>query len=264
MVFACTLFSSSKGNCTYVRSGRDEFLIDAGVSAKRICDSLCGIGADIKNISAIFITHEHIDHIKGLAVISKKYGIPVYAPYLCARYIKTSFPEVAPYLCENNPGNTVKLQDTVITAYATPHDSQGSVCFRITTPSGVIGYATDIGHASEQVWEALCGADSVVVESNHDLELLENGPYPRALKNRILSDYGHLSNCDCGSLLCRLVHSGTKRIVLAHLSEENNRPPLALAAARGTLMGSGIRVGEEVILRVAPPDGVCEIMNIKE
>lgn len=264
MVFACTLFSSSKGNCTYIRSGRDEFLIDAGVSAKRIADALVNIGTDIKRISAIFVTHEHIDHIKGLAVISKKYAIPVYAPYLCARYIKTNFPDVSPFLCENNPGNTVTLLDTSVTAYATPHDSQGSVCFRITTQNGVIGYATDIGHVSDQVWDALCGADSVVIESNHDLELLNSGPYPRALKNRILSDYGHLSNCDCGQLLCRLVHSGTKRVVLAHLSEENNRPPLALAAARGTLMGSGIRVGEEVILRVASPDGVCEIMNIKE
>ena len=123
------------------------------------------MGGDIKKISAIFITHEHTDHIKGLAVISKKYGIPVYAPYLCARYIKSVFPEVAPFLCENNPGNTVELTDTVITAYATPHDSQGSVCFRITTPNGVIGYATDIGYASEQVWEALSGADSVVVRN---------------------------------------------------------------------------------------------------
>ena len=264
MVFACTLFSSSKGNCTYIRSGRDEFLIDAGVSAKRITDALAGIGTDIKNISAIFVTHEHTDHIKGLAVISKKHGIPVYAPYLCGRYIKKNMPDVSPFLCENEPGNTVNLADTAVTAYATPHDSQGSVCFRITTPDGVIGYATDIGHISDQVWDALRGADSVVVESNHDLELLEDGPYPRTLKNRILSDYGHLSNCDCGQLLCRLVNSGTKRIVLAHLSEENNRPPLALAAARGTLAGSGIRVGEEVILRVAPPDGVCEIMNVKE
>lgn len=264
MVFACTLFSSSKGNCAYFRSGSDEFLIDAGVSAKRICDALRGIGTDIKNISAIFITHEHSDHIKGLSVICKKYGVPVYAPYLCKNYINSYYPEVSPFIVENNPGNTVVLSDTSVTAYATPHDSQGSVCYRITTPKGVIGYATDIGHISDQVWEALCGADSVVVESNHDLELLENGPYPRSLKNRILSDYGHLSNCDCGEVLCRLAYSGTKHIVLAHLSEENNRPPLALAAARGTLMGSGVRVGEQVTLRVAPPDGICEIMNIKE
>ncbi len=260
MVFACTLFSSSKGNCTYIKSGRDEFLIDAGVSAKRICDALKSVNADIKNISAIFVTHEHSDHIKGLSVLCKKYEIPVYAPYLCIRYINNNFSDVTPFLIENNGGDTVNLKDTVITAFATPHDSQGSVCFRIQTPAGVIGYATDIGHISDDVWQALCGAQSVVVESNHDLDLLTRGPYPQALKKRILSDYGHLSNCDCGQLLCRLVHNGTKRIVLAHLSEENNRPPLALAAARGTLAGSGVRVGEDVILRIAPPDGVCEIM----
>lgn len=264
MVFACTLFSSSKGNCTYVRSGNDKFLIDAGVSAKRIADALREIGTSLEEIDCIFVTHEHTDHIKGLQVVCKKYGIPVYAPYLSIRYIKQHFPELAPYLRENNGGDTVTLSDTVITAYDTPHDSQASVCFRITTPNCVIGYATDIGYVSDNVWQALCGAEYVVVESNHDLELLDNGPYPRALKNRILSDYGHLSNCDCGQLLCRLAQNGTRRIVLAHLSEENNRPPLALAAARGTLMGSGFRVGEQVVVRVAPPDEACEIVNIKE
>ena len=163
---------------------------------------------------------------------------------------------------ENNPGNTVVLSDTSVTAYAAPHDSQGSVCYRITTPNGIIGYATDIGHISEDVWEALCGADSVVIESNHDLELLENGPYPRLLKNRILSDYGHLSNCDCGDILCRLVCNGTKHVVLAHLSEENNRPEIAYQRAFDGLREYG--VGDTIRLSVAPPDHTSNIIKLDE
>ena len=261
MVYACTLFSSSGGNCAYIRSGRDELLIDAGVSARRINESLHELGTDLANIRAILVTHEHTDHIKGIGTISRRYGIPVYAPFLCVNYIRKQFPESAPYLRENDAGSVLEFGDTRVTAFATPHDSCSSVCFRIETPCAVIGYATDIGYVSDQVYAALCGADGVVVEANHDLGMLSDGCYPAVLKKRIASQYGHLSNIDCASLICRLVRSGTKHIVLAHLSEENNRPPLALAAARGTLAGQGITVGGELTVRVAPPDGVCEILT---
>jgi phosphoribosyl 1,2-cyclic phosphodiesterase len=262
---AYMLFSSSKGNTAYVKCGSDEILIDAGVSARRICSALADIGTSIKNIRAIFITHEHNDHINGLATISKYYKIPVYAPYLSAKYIAENQPETSVCLIENDDGSCVAFDNMSISAIETPHDSLASVGFRIDLGGKTLGYATDIGHLSPKVEQILLGCDYVVIESNHDLEMLHHGDYPYFLKQRISGRRGHLSNTDCAGFLPRLVESGAKTIVLAHLSENNNRPQIAFGESRGKLSAEGITVGSEdcsgdVKLSVALPS--CSVRII--
>ncbi len=257
------LYSSSKGNCAYVKHGGDEFLIDCGVSAKMIETALNQIGTGLKNISAIFITHEHSDHIKGLPTITKYFSTPIYAPANCCEYLI----ENAPYCGYVNPlvsGEAVMLKDTAVCPIVTPHDARGSVGFRIRAGEEKIGYFTDIGHLSEGVLRGLSGCRRVVIESNHDLEMLKNGSYPYALKQRILGNMGHLSNELCAKLLPHLAAFGTESFMLAHLSEENNRPDIAFEESLASLVSGGYRVNENsessLSLRVAPKSGVLELI----
>ncbi len=257
------LYSSSKGNTAYVKYGRDEFLIDCGVSAKMIETALNQIGTGLKNISAVFITHEHSDHIKGLATITKYFGMPIYAPANCCEYLIQN----APYCGYVNPlttGDVVELKDTAICPIVTPHDARGSVGFRIRAGEEKLGYFTDIGHLSEGVLRGLSGCRRVVIESNHDVEMLKSGPYPYPLKQRILGDMGHLSNELCAKLLPHLAAFGTEAFMLAHLSEENNRPAIAYEASMAALLSGGYRVNDDnagsLRLRVAPKSGVLELI----
>jgi len=262
---AYMLYSSSKGNVAYVKCGSDEILIDAGVSARRICNTLEDIGTSIKNIKAIFVTHEHNDHIGGLQTISKYYKIPIYAPYLSARYIADCQPETTELLHENDTGSCVSLDYMKINAVGTPHDSLASVGFKIELGERTFGYATDIGYLSDDVTNMLNGCDYVVIESNHDTDMLRHGDYPYFLKQRILGKKGHLSNSDCADFLPTLVEKGARSIVLAHLSENNNRPQIAYGECRGRLVSCGINVSVngkngDVNLSVAAPACAVKII----
>lgn len=256
-----TLFSSSGGNCVYIKSGGSEYLIDAGVSAKCIEKSLCDIGSTLGNIKAIFVTHEHSDHIKGLETISKYHGIPIYAPPLCCAALCRS-PYVAPYVSPLEDGVPVKVENAVFTPFKTPHDSASSCGYVVDLGVKKIGLATDMGYITKKTAEYLTGCEGVIIESNHDVEMLKNGVYPYQLKQRILGNYGHLSNESCASFLPYLVKSGTRYIVLAHLSAENNTPSLAYDEAVNMLEANGITVcgGSvcgDVYLAVAPRDSRC-------
>ncbi|PKM63080.1 MAG: hypothetical protein CVU97_02000 [Firmicutes bacterium HGW-Firmicutes-21] len=255
---AYMLFSSSRGNVAYVKCGSDEILIDAGVSARRICCSLNDIGTSIKNIKAIFITHEHKDHINGLQIISKHYKIPIYAPFLSAGSIAQMQPETADIMHELEENKCVSFDNMRICSVATPHDSLASVGFRIELGAKTLGYATDIGHMSGNVAKMLIGCDYVVIESNHDTDMLRRGDYPYFLKKRILGNKGHLSNADCADFLPILVEKGARSIVLAHLSENNNRPQIAYGECKGKLASCGAKVcvngnGGDINLSVAAP-----------
>ena len=262
---AYMLYSSSRGNVAYVKCGSDEILIDAGVSARRICCALNDLGTSIENIKAIFVTHEHRDHINGLKIISKYYKIPVYAPFLSAKSISETQPETEPLINSFDDGDSIALSDMSINAVATSHDSLASVGFKIDLGRSCLGYATDIGHLSDSVQKMLTGCEYVVIESNHDIEMLEQGEYPYFLKKRILGSKGHLSNMDCAEFLPGLVRQGAKSIVLAHLSENNNRPQIAFGECRGRLAASGMRVCAErstgdVVLTVAQPACAVKIV----
>lgn len=246
------LFSSSKGNCCLVKNKSDVFLIDAGVSAKRIEAALGQVGIAPEEIKAIFITHEHSDHIKGLETLSRRYGMDIYAPTGCFEGILACAPAAFPRLKPNDHGNLTCLENTRIYTVRTPHDACASVGFRMELEGEIMAYFTDIGHLSSEILRAMSGCRRVVIESNHDIERLKAGPYPYPLKRRILGPYGHLSNFDCAALLPHLVHYGTERIVLAHLSEENNTPEMAYQESARRLEG-------KASLDVAKPSETVEV-----
>lgn len=235
-----TLFSSSKGNAAYIKYGRDEILIDCGVSAVMIERALRSVGSSLANISALFITHEHGDHIRGLPVICRKVGMPVFAPVNSCAYLEPSVANAKSRLHPLVSLQPVELFDTVVCPIKTPHDSLDSCGFRIKAGDEKLGYFTDIGHLSENILRGLSGCRRVVIESNHDIEMLKRGSYPAALKRRILGENGHLSNDACSKLLPHLAEHGTESVALAHLSEENNRPLVALAAAFSALDSAGV------------------------
>jgi len=258
------LFSSSKGNCAYIEYGNDRLLIDAGASAKGINAALSILGTDLSAIRGILISHEHSDHTRGLQTISKRYGTPIYTSAKCMDYIGISCPEAEDHLVPVEAGDTVHIGDISINVYPTPHDSVRSFCYRVQAGNTTLGYATDIGHISDAVQDAVFGCDAVVIESNHDPVMLENGPYPPSLKSRIAGRKGHLSNPACACLAPVLARCGTRSIVLAHLSETNNTPQKAYDASRQKLREYGVTIAGEVFaadlcLQVAKPNGIIEV-----
>jgi phosphoribosyl 1,2-cyclic phosphodiesterase len=253
------LFSSSKGNCAYIKYGADEILIDCGASARAIEAALRQLGTGLARISAVFITHEHSDHIRGLHTITKYYNPKIFAPEGSCDYIAQYMHNCKKPIALKS-GCAVELSDLAVCPVATPHDARGSVGFRIRAGEEKIGYFTDIGHLSEGVIRGLAGCTRVVIESNHDIDMLKNGNYPYSLKLRILGESGHLSNALCARLLPHLANHGSVSFMLAHLSEENNRPEIAYNESLCALRESGITVGENgVRLRVAPVCGIAEL-----
>ncbi len=252
MVKTTPLFSGSSGNCTYIRCGDAEFLVDAGVSYRNIKNALNKLETDISNICSIFITHEHSDHIKGLEVLAKNNPhIPIYINTASFNVLE----ELKYFNAKNSavildPGDEVRFGGVVAKVFETPHDSLGSVCYRFDYGEESVGFATDIGEITPDIRRALYGCINVVIESNHDIAMLKNGPYPYILKKRILSDHGHLSNDDCAKFLPELVSHGTEKIILAHLSGENNTPETAYRACAGALTEAGL-TPEDVKLSIA-------------
>lgn len=235
-----TLFSGSSGNCHYIRSESTEILIDAGVSARAIESSLSEIGTSLRNIAAIFVTHEHVDHTRGLEVIAKKFAIPVHMTTPSAEaLIKDENAALNAVLVKHTPIYSAKVGDIKLSSFIAPHDAACCVGYRVEFPLGdathKIGIATDIGHVESDLIDALYGVDECIIESNHDVSMLMTGPYPYMLKRRILSPNGHLSNDDCGKLINILAQSGTHAFMLAHLSRENNYPPTAELTAKTAL-----------------------------
>ena len=241
------LFSGSAGNCTYIKYGDDEILVDAGVSCKAIRTALQSIGTDIDKIKGIFITHEHTDHIKGLEMITKRFGVPVYINGDSLSYIENQMQgsTVAQFSEIRNAGDSADVGEIHADIFKTRHDAFGSVGYRFTFSDGAsFGYATYIGYITKGIASSLFGCETVVLESNHDIAMLKNGPYPFHLKERILSHKGHLSNTDCAAFLPHLYRNGTKKVILAHLSEHNNTPHLAYGTSLDALSESEIDMTE--------------------
>ena len=228
-----SLYSGSKGNCTYFKCGDDEILIDAGRSFRALTTALNSIGGNIERIKAIFITHEHSDHISALEMLSKKINIPIHITEDSAKKLISTTSYAKNNIICHSPLYEEQIGGILVRSFPTPHDSDMSVGYTITLPDGKkIGYATDIGHITPTIRENLLGSAAVVLESNHDINMLRDGPYPAWLKVRIESAIGHLSNRDCAAFIPELIASGTKDIMLAHLSGENNTPDIALECAK--------------------------------
>ena len=260
----CTLYSGSTGNAAYVETPYARILIDAGKCTRTLLSSLEEIGVDIDTVDAIFVTHDHNDHVTALEVLTKKHHIPVHMLYKSALRYQSTQPEA---LCAclqmyKSPADVrVRIGNLEITAFPTPHDSRDSMGFRLTVTAedGVhhIGYATDIGYVSDAVKVGLSGCETVVLESNHDEEMLKNGLYPYDLKVRILSRKGHLSNRDCADFACELYEHGMRNLLLAHLSEHNNVPDIAYDETACALAGLPVK------LMVASPVEVTMLVGEK-
>ena len=240
-----SLYSGSTGNSFLITSPVGTLLIDAGTNAKQLCASLASVGVSPDEIGAILVTHEHNDHISALPVFLKKHPIPVHIPYGCA-YKLLCESAVAPHLCMHPPIHTEEICGMQVTSFPTPHDSHASVGYRIEIPlegrALRIGYATDIGYVTREIEEGLTGCDAVILESNHDREMLAYGPYPHQLKQRIASRRGHLSNPESALLAAHLCATGTRSLMLAHLSAENNTPEIAYDECFGAIADAGIHI----------------------
>ena len=256
MAKLCTLFSGSSGNCTYLSSGKDALLIDAGESCKQILLALEERQLDPAQIRGILITHSHSDHVKGLRVLLKKLHIPVYATRetLGTLLLEQTFAAGDRYYDISEPFDLSGAFD--IDFFQTSHDCPGSCGYIITLPDGErLAFCTDLGGMTDAIREKLRGCKTVVLESNHDVGMLQNGLYPFATKQRILSDEGHLSNVSCATELPELVKNGTTRIVLAHLSRDNNTPDLARVTAESVLLEHGLQAERDYSLYIAPKCG---------
>lgn len=231
----CAIASGSSGNCIYAGTQGTHILIDTGISGKKTEEGLMKLGICGCDLDGIMITHEHADHIGGLGVISRKYSIPIYATAKTIDAIKKTrtIGSVDEELFhEISPDESFMLKEMKISPMHTSHDAVDPVAYRISYGSKKIGIATDLGTYNEYTVECLKGMDVLFLEANHDVNMLQVGPYPYYLKQRILGDRGHLSNELSGRLLSRIMHNGLQEIVLGHLSKENNLPELAYETVR--------------------------------
>lgn len=244
--------SGSSGNCLLLSDHNTHILIDAGISMRRIQAFLLRAGLFWRDIDGVLITHEHSDHISGLETLARRTEIPVYAPHTVANRLLGRMPALADKLRIIPVGEGFDVGELCVMAFHTPHDTDESVGYRVEGDS-VFALATDMGCVTDEITAGLLGADAVLIESNHDLQMLRDGPYPFPLKRRILSDRGHLSNDECGKLSRLLADSGTGTIVLGHLSRENNRPSLALQTVSAAL------ADRDVNLFCAPPEGPLDL-----
>ena len=250
----CPLFSSSSGNSIYVGGGENSILIDIGVSAKQTEIALNNIGVDPDSIRDIFITHEHSDHIKGIKVFTKKHKARLHMTAgTYAALVKTDALDNADECCVIN-SDGVDVGCMLIKPFATSHDASESCGYTIELANGrKISVATDLGIMTDTVFNAIKGSDLVMLESNHDVNMLQCGGYPYILKRRILGVKGHLSNDVCAETLVKLIESGTTRFFLGHLSRENNIPQLAYQTSVSALSMAGAKEGEDYYIRVAKP-----------
>ena len=248
-----SLYSGSSGNAFYVGGKDSGVLVDVGVSFKSLCDALISVDIPLENIKALFVTHEHSDHIKGIDTFLKHHPVPVYASKETVSYIiqNVDIPTSSTFIELSQHG--VDAADMFVTPFDTPHDSLHSLGFKFhTSDDRTVALATDLGHINENILKNLCSNDLVVIESNYDCDMLKYGPYPYYLKKRISSPIGHLSNTDCSSSFSSLIYSGVTRISLVHLSEKNNRPEIALAYADSALSEIGCKRGRDCIIDIAP------------
>lgn len=248
-----SFLSGSSGNCTFLTNDSTKILVDCGATGKYITDCLGRLGISPDSIDAILVTHEHRDHTSGVGVMSRKFQIPVYATAPTWEGMDAIVGGIQEENRKVVPANEdFAIKDLVIRPFDIPHDANNPVGYSFTDHDHKFTIATDIGHISDELLENLRGSEYIIIEANHDIEMLRTGRYPYYLKRRILGDRGHLSNDMCGRLCAMLAKEGTRAFWLGHLSKENNIPQLAYDTVNSILKEQKICVGSDVGLSVIP------------
>jgi len=255
----CSIASGSSGNCIYVETKKTKLLIDSGLSGKTITQSLDTIGTKGNDLDGILVTHDHNDHVCGVGILSRKYDIPIYANFATWEEIKDKIGKVKEKNIKYFEDKPFEIKDFFIEPFSIPHDACDPVGFSLYGNSKKMSIATDLGYIDSMILEKLYGADMVILEANHDVNMLTIGPYPYFLKRRVLSELGHLSNDSAGKALVKLVEMGSERALLAHLSRENNFPELAFQTVYNILKDNKIDVGQDILVDVAPRDMISDI-----
>ena len=229
------LASGSKGNAALISTDSQRFLVDVGISCRELVKRMQQVGASPEELDGVFVTHEHVDHVKGIVTFAKKYQVPLYASQGTWRAVFSRYPELNRANCRLT-GQRLLVGDVSIACFATSHDAAQPQGYSFLWRSGETKctYVTDTGFVTPAVREAVQGSDVLILEANHDVEMLKNGSYPYELKQRILGTRGHLSNNTAGQFLLQL-EKMPRRIFLAHLSEQNNLPKLALDTVKNIL-----------------------------
>ena len=261
-----TIASGSSGNCIFIGSDHTKVLIDAGLSGKKIEAGLTSLGVEPQSLDAILITHEHSDHIQGAGILSRRFDVPIYATPGTWEAVERfgSLGKIHPWnklLVYSD--ERVLLNDLCINPFAIPHDAAEPVGYAVETEGFKAAIATDIGKVTPLIEGNVSDCDVLLIEANHDLDMLENGPYPFPLKKRIRGDFGHLSNVACGELLTRVYSERLACVYLGHLSEENNHPAVAFETVNDILMANGIDTTNKLKLAVADRHRPSRLVSLR-
>ena len=261
----CSIASGSSGNCIYTGTDDTHLLVDAGVSAKKIEAGLKELELEGSDIQGLLITHEHSDHIKGVGVLARRYGFPIYATQGTIDQMKgmSSLGSIDEGLYHViRPDETFSIGDVEVEPFHISHDAADPVAYRLESNGKSAAVATDMGIYNDYIVEHLKGLDVVLLEANHDIQMLQVGPYPYPLKQRILGDRGHLSNESAGQLLCKILHDNMKKIYLGHLSKENNYAQLAYETVKLEIQLDPVEyMPQDFDIQVAERDCISGICN---
>ncbi len=243
----CSLYSGSSGNCQFIKTEKTSILVDAGLSGKKIQQEMIKIGEDPQKINAIFITHEHIDHIQGAGVLSRRFDIPIYANEKTWSAMRSIIGDIKSHNIKTM-SEDAEVGDIFIQSFDISHDAASPVGYNIYHKNKKISMLTDTGCINASIINSITDADLLLVESNHDEDMVLIGPYPWSLKRRVLGEFGHMSNDAAGNLITKVIKKGTEIVLLGHLSKENNFPQLAYKTVENILIENGIDVNPGVCL----------------
>lgn len=261
-----SLRSGSSGNCYYLFTETDGLIIDSGIGLRTIKKTFREYGLRLDQIHNMVVTHDHSDHVKASGAVSMAFGIPVYATQLVHDGIKRNYciKKKIPASQQRivTKGQTTQIGDFTVTPFAVPHDSMDNVCYKIEYGGVVFALITDVGHVTEEIARLINSADYLVIEANHEIEMLDAGPYPQHLKERIKSPTGHLSNDDCAKAIADNRSERLKHIWLCHLSGENNTPERAAETVGSILASRGVKLGEDFKMDVLSRRFPCGIFDL--
>lgn len=260
----CPLYSGSSGNSIFISTENSKILIDAGLPGKKIDEALKSIDETAEGLDGIFITHEHSDHIKGVGVISRKYDVPIYANAKTWEAMSSSIGKIKEHNIKiMDRRSIVDIKDLSIKSFVIPHDAVSPVGYTVCSGEHKVSVATDFGTYTEEIHNNIKDSKVILLESNHDINMLKFGPYPYNLKRRILSEVGHLSNEACGEAIVSIAKEGLgKRIILGHLSSTNNNPDLAIQTVLSVITEKGLVEGQDILLSMARRNMPSDCINM--